>query len=181
MSGVSQNVLEALARALELDEAERAHLFDLARAAHPTPARPRRRQTKQRVRPDVQWTLDAIIGAAAFVGNERLDILASNQLGRALFSELYAAPARPVNNARFVFLDPQAEAFYGDWERVAASASRSCAGPRAATRPTATSQTSSASSQHTARRSAPAGPRTTSASTTPASSTSTIPSSASST
>ena len=119
MSGASESVLEALARALQLDDAERAHLFDLARAAQPTPARPRRRQTKQRVRPEVQWTLDAITGAAAFVGNERLDILAANQLGLALFSELYAAPARPVNTARFVFLDPRAEASYGDWDRVA--------------------------------------------------------------
>jgi hypothetical protein len=67
----------------------------------------------------VQWTLDAITGAAAFVGNSRLDILAANELGRALFSELYAAPARPVNNARFVFLDPRAGTFYGNWERVA--------------------------------------------------------------
>src|SRR5713226_8769798 len=119
MNGVSQSVLEALARALELDDAERAHLFDLARAAQPAIARPRRRLAKQGVRPEVQWTLDAITGAAAFVGNARLDILAANELGRALFSELYAAPARPVNNARFVFLDPRAEAFYGDWERVA--------------------------------------------------------------
>ena len=119
MSGVSQSVLEALARALELDDAERAHLFDLARAAQPTGAPPRRRRTKQRVRPDVEWTLDAITGAAAFVGNQRLDLLAANGLGRALFSELYAAPVRPVNNARFVFLDQRAETFYGDWERVA--------------------------------------------------------------
>jgi hypothetical protein len=119
MSGVSQSVLEALARALELDDAERAHLFDLARAAQPTGAPPRRRQAKPRVRPEVQWTLDAITGAAAFVGNQRLDILAANQLGHALFSELYATPARPVNNARFVFLDPRAETFYADWERVA--------------------------------------------------------------
>jgi transcriptional regulator with XRE-family HTH domain len=119
MSGASEGVLEALARALQLDDAERAHLFDLARAAQPTPVRPRRRQAKQRVRPEVQWTLDAITGAAAFVGNDRLDLLAANQLGRALFSELYAAPARPVNTARFVFLDPAAEAFFGDWDRVA--------------------------------------------------------------
>src|SRR2546429_6087587 len=118
-SGVSDSVLEALARALELDDAERAHLFDLARAAQPTVARPRRRRAKQRVRPEVQWTLEAITGAAAFVGNQRLDLLAANQLGRALFSELYAAPTRPVNNARFVFLDPRAEVFYADWERVA--------------------------------------------------------------
>lgn len=119
VSGVSQSVLEALARALELDDAERAHLFDLARAAQPTGAPPRRRRSKQRVRPEVQWTLDAITGAAAYVGNARLDLLAANELGRALFSELYDAPARPVNNARFVFLDPRAETFFGDWERVA--------------------------------------------------------------
>ena len=119
MSGVSQSVLEALARALELDGAERAHLFDLARAAQPAVARPRRRPARQRVRPEVQWTLDAITGAAAFVGNQRLDLLAANELGRALFSELYAAPARPVNTARFVFLDPRAEAYLGDWDRVA--------------------------------------------------------------
>jgi transcriptional regulator with XRE-family HTH domain len=118
-NGVSQGVLEALARALELNDAERAHLFDLATASQPTGARPRRRRAKQRIRPEVQWTLDAITGAAAFVGNDRLDLLAANQLGRALFSELYAAPARPVNSARFVFLDRRAEMFYDDWERVA--------------------------------------------------------------
>jgi len=119
MSGVSESVLEALARALELDDAERAHLFDLARAAQPTAARPRRRLAKQRARPEIQWTLDAITGAPAFVGNERLDLLAANQLGHALFSELYAGPSRPANHARFVFLDPRAEAFYGDWDRAA--------------------------------------------------------------
>jgi transcriptional regulator with XRE-family HTH domain len=119
MKGVSQAVLEALARALGLDDAERAHLFDLAHAAQPTGAGPRRRRVRPRVRPEVQWTLDAITGAAAFVGNDRLDLLAANELGRALFSELYAAPTRPVNSARFVFLDPRAVTFYDDWERVA--------------------------------------------------------------
>ena len=104
---------------MQLDDAERAHLIDLARAAHPMPARPRRRPAKHSVRPEVQWTLDAITGAAAFVGNDRLDILAANQLGRALYSELYDAPTRPVNTARFVFLDPRAEASYPEWDRVA--------------------------------------------------------------
>jgi transcriptional regulator with XRE-family HTH domain len=118
MNGVSESVLDALARALQLDEAERAHLFDLARAAHPTAHR-RRRPTKQRVRPSVQWILDAMTGAAAFVRNGRLDVLASNQLGRALYSEMYVAPARPVNTVRFVFLDPRARDFYVDWERAA--------------------------------------------------------------
>jgi transcriptional regulator with XRE-family HTH domain len=180
VSGASQSVLEALARALELDDAERAHLFDLARAAQPTGAPPRRRRTKQRVRPEVQWTLDAITGAAAFVGNQRLDRLAANDLGRALFSEIYAAPTRPVNSARFVFLDPRSESSTTTGTALPTGASRPCARRRAATRTTATSQTSSANSPHTATRSAPAGPRTTCASTRWASPTSTIPWSASS-
>jgi transcriptional regulator with XRE-family HTH domain len=131
MGGVSESVLDALAMALQLDDAERDHLFDLARAAHPTTTRPRRRPAKQRVRPEIQWTLDAITGAAAYVGNERLDILAMNRLGRALFSEMYAGPARPVNNARFVFLDPRSQSFYADWDRAAretAAILRSAAG-----------------------------------------------------
>jgi transcriptional regulator with XRE-family HTH domain len=131
MSGASESVLEALARALKLDDAERAHLFDLARAAQPTAARPRRRPAQPRIRPDIQWTLDAIAGAAAYVGNDRLDILASNELGRALFSEIHAAPARPANHGRFVFLDPRSRAFYPDWDRAAretAAILRSAAG-----------------------------------------------------
>ena len=119
MSGVSEGVLEALAGALRLDDAERAHLSDLARAAQPTGAPPRRRSPKPRIRPEIQWTLDAITGAAAYVGNDRLDILATNSLGRALFSELYATPTRPANFARFVFLDSRAETFYTDWDRAA--------------------------------------------------------------
>jgi transcriptional regulator with XRE-family HTH domain len=119
MSGASDGVLEALARALRLDDAERAHLFDLARAAKPTGARLRRRSAKPRIRPEVQWTLDAITGAAAYVSNERLDMLASNELGRALFSGVYTSPARPANHARFVFLDPRAKTFYADWDRAA--------------------------------------------------------------
>jgi transcriptional regulator with XRE-family HTH domain len=118
MSGVSEGVLEALARALQLDEAERAHLFDLARATQPTTSR-RRGPTKQRVRPAVQQILDAITGAAAFVRNDRLDILGGNALGFALYSEMFFGPVRPVNTARFVFLDPRAQAFYIDWERAA--------------------------------------------------------------
>ena len=118
LTGVSESVLEALARALQLDEAERAHLFDLARAAQPTTAR-RRRTKKQHVRPSVQRILDAMTGAPALVQNGRLDILAENQLGRALYSEMYRDPARPVNHARFIFLNGRAHGFYVDWERAA--------------------------------------------------------------
>jgi transcriptional regulator with XRE-family HTH domain len=118
MSGVSESVLEALARALQLDEAERSHLFDLARAAQTTTATRRRRPAKQRIRPGVQRILDAMTGAPAFVRNGRLDILAANQLGYALYS-VYASPGRPSNTARFVFLDPRARDFYSDWDVVA--------------------------------------------------------------
>jgi transcriptional regulator with XRE-family HTH domain len=119
ISGVSQGVLEALAAALQLDDAERAHLFDLARASQPTTMRPRRRPPKRRMRPELQWALDSMDGAAAFVGNERLDILAANHLGRALYSQLYEAPDQPVNTARFAFLDPRALTFFRDWDRAA--------------------------------------------------------------
>ena len=132
LSGVSDSVLQALAGALQLDDAERAHLFDLSRAAQPAMAgAPRRPPARRHVRPAVQQILDAITGAAAFVRNDRLDILAGNALGHALYSELLAAPARPVNSARFVFLDPRARAFYLDWERAArdvVSVLRSAAG-----------------------------------------------------
>jgi transcriptional regulator with XRE-family HTH domain len=119
MHGVSQGVLEALARALQLDDAERSHLFDLARAAQPSVSPPRRRPARQRIRPSVQHLLDAITGAAAFVRNGRLDFLAANALGRALYSELFAGPSQPPNSARFIFLEPAARDFYVDWEKAA--------------------------------------------------------------
>jgi transcriptional regulator with XRE-family HTH domain len=120
LTGVSESVLEALARALQLDDAERAHLVDLARAAGPTTPARRRRSRKARVRPEVQWTIDAMTGAAACVLNGRLEVLGANDLGRALFSELYSNPARPVSTPRFVFLDPRAREFFADWDRAAA-------------------------------------------------------------
>jgi transcriptional regulator with XRE-family HTH domain len=116
--GVSDSVLEALARALQLDEAERAHLFDLARAAHPA-APARRRPARQQVQPVVQQALDAMTGAPAYVRNGRSDILAANQLGRALFAPVFDTPARPANTARFVFVDPRADSFFAEWDRVA--------------------------------------------------------------
>jgi transcriptional regulator with XRE-family HTH domain len=118
MSGVSEGVLEALARALQLDDAERAHLFDLARAAG-TMAKRRRRSAPKQIRPGVQRLLDAITGAPAIVQNGRLDILGANQLGRALYSELFRDPTRPHNHARFAFLNPVAHDLYPDWERGA--------------------------------------------------------------
>jgi transcriptional regulator with XRE-family HTH domain len=117
--GVSDSVLDALAKALQLDEAERLHLFDLTRAAQPTTTPRRRRPANQQVRPSVQYILDAITGAAAFVRNDRLDILAANTLGSALYSELFARQGRPANIARFIFLDPRSQDFYPDWNKAA--------------------------------------------------------------
>jgi len=120
LSGVSETVLEALARALQLDDAERAHLFDLARATQTTP-RPRRRPARRAVRPSVQRVLDAVT-APAFVRNGRMDILAANPLGRALYSQHFDSPHGPANSARFIFLDQRAPDFYVDWEQVATDA-----------------------------------------------------------
>jgi transcriptional regulator with XRE-family HTH domain len=118
LGGASESVLDALASALRLDEAERAHLYDLARASQPS-ARQRRRSGKQNVRPSVQWMLDSMTGAVAIAENGRLDVLAINRLGRAFYSHLFDGSRRPVNFARYVFLDPRAKEFFADWERAA--------------------------------------------------------------
>jgi transcriptional regulator with XRE-family HTH domain len=116
--GVSDIVLDNLARALRLDEAERAHLYDLARAAN-NGARAPRRPARQQVRPAVQRLLDAMTMAPVYVRNGRMDVLAANRLGRALFAPLFGSPAKPTNLARFIFLDPAAAEFYQEWDRLA--------------------------------------------------------------
>ncbi len=118
LTGVSDGVLDALGRALHFDEAERAHLYDLAHNATPT-VRDRQRSTPQSVRANVQRLLDAMTDAPAVVVNGRTDVLAANQLGRALFGVVFAGPMRPPNFARFNFLDPRARDFWGDWDRIA--------------------------------------------------------------
>jgi transcriptional regulator with XRE-family HTH domain len=118
LAGVSDEVLEAIAHALRLDEAETAHLFALARAAQPGPARRRRPAPPQQVRPGLQRFLDAITGAPAWVRNERMDFVAANAVGRALYAPILADPVRPANSARFVFLNPDARSFYPDWDKV---------------------------------------------------------------
>ena len=118
LSGASDSVLEALARALQLDDAETAHLFDLARAATSVP-RVRRKRSPLTVRPSVQRVIDAITTAPAWVRNDRGDVLAANELGRVLYMEMMAEPVTPPNSARFTFLNPKAREFFRDWERSA--------------------------------------------------------------
>jgi transcriptional regulator with XRE-family HTH domain len=120
LTGVSDSVLESVARALQLDDAERAHLFDLARAANASPASRVRRPAPPRIRPGLQQLLDAMTGAAALVGNARGDTVAANRLGRALYAPMFDGPARG-NGARFIFLDPRSGDFYPDWEQGAHS------------------------------------------------------------
>lgn len=122
LTGVSESVLGALAATLQLDEAERAHLADLARAANTDLAKQARtrRAPRRQVRPEVQRILDSMDSVPAMVRNDRRDVLATNTLGGALYSELFSDPMRPVNIARFTFLDPRAQEFFLDWPGVAA-------------------------------------------------------------
>ncbi|MDH6293067.1 helix-turn-helix transcriptional regulator [Rhodococcus opacus] len=119
LTGVSDSVLDALARALQLDEAEHAHLYDLAHAANTTPRTRRRPAPQQQVRSSVQRILDGMTALPAIVMNARLDLLSANRLGYALYVPAYADPVRPVNLARFCFLDPQARAIYPKWDDAA--------------------------------------------------------------
>jgi transcriptional regulator with XRE-family HTH domain len=119
IAGASSSVLDAIARALQLDDTERRHLFDLARAADgiPLSGRPRRRVSKTAVnRPSLQWALDTITGGIAFVRNQHQDLLATNELGRAFYAPLIGDGGRTPNLARFQFLDPASRDFYPDWD-----------------------------------------------------------------
>jgi transcriptional regulator with XRE-family HTH domain len=115
LRGVSEAVLEALARALRLTEAERGHLYDLARTANAA-AGTRRRAVPQQIRPGVQRILDSIT-APALVSNARMDYLAANRLGRALYAPLFDSPvgtnAAPLPAAR-----PRGPDFYPNWDQA---------------------------------------------------------------
>lgn len=122
IAGASTGVLDALARALQLDETERAHLLDLARAADgiPTSGRPRRRTPgKAASRPSLQWALEAIKDGIAFVRDPQQNLLATNALGRAFYAPVIGDGGRVPNLARFQFLDPASREFYPDWDLFA--------------------------------------------------------------
>jgi transcriptional regulator with XRE-family HTH domain len=118
LSGVSDEVLDSIAHALRLDEAETAYLFALARAAQPGPARRKRAARPQELRPSLQRLMD-MTGAPTLIHNERLDFVAANALGRALYAPVLADHVQPANSARFMFLNPEAHTFFPDWEQNA--------------------------------------------------------------
>ena len=118
--GVSEEVLDGITRALQLDEADRMHLFDLARAANTSPARRVSRSgSQERVRPVIQRILGSLVGVPAFVQSARLDVLAANRLGEAFYAPQFEDLVRPVNGARFVFLNPRAREFFVEWDTIA--------------------------------------------------------------
>lgn len=122
IAGASASVLEAIAQALRLDDTERAHLFDLARAADGVPAsgRARRRAgTRSLARPSLGWLLASITDGIAFIRNPQQDLLATNALGRVFYAPLIGDGGRTPNLARFQFLDPAAHDFYPDWDSFA--------------------------------------------------------------
>ncbi|MFS4105720.1 helix-turn-helix transcriptional regulator [Streptomyces sp. PD-S100-1] len=122
ISGVSEDVLEAVARALLLDEDERAYLLELARAARPARRGSHRRKDVE-IPPPVQWMVDSMTMAPAFVRTGRLDIVASNALCRALYSPMFDSDTTGdrgcANFPRYFFLDPGSREFFADWEEGA--------------------------------------------------------------
>ncbi|MGX1540954.1 helix-turn-helix transcriptional regulator [Streptomyces adustus] len=122
LAGASPAVLESLARALQLDDAERAHLLNLAHTADGSDAltRPRRRSARAWTpHPSLQWVLDAVTAGPAFVRNGRMDLIATNQLARIFYDDIYAVAGNQANLARFQFLDPASRRFYPDWDQAA--------------------------------------------------------------
>src|SRR3954447_8588324 len=120
VGGASDSVLNAVAHALRLDDAERLHLFDLARPE----AAARLASSRGSIRPSVQRTLDAFTGGMALVRNRRWDYLAANTLGRAVYAEVFDGRTGPPNHVRYVFLDERARAFFDDWAAVAHDTAR---------------------------------------------------------
>lgn len=119
LAGVSESVLASLVRALQLDDVEESHLRDLIKASD-TAIRPERRRTgSSRLRPSVHRMLEAMEDLPAIVQNGRLDIIAANRMGRALYFDHFDTPGVAPNHARFIFLDPRGRQFAPRWERAA--------------------------------------------------------------
>ncbi len=118
LRGVSDSVLDSLARALQLDEAERAHLLDLAKAAAPTRASGTR-SSRAGVRPSIERILAGMTGTPAYVRNAKMEIIAANSLCLALYTGILSPATMPLNLARFMFLDPRSKDFFVEWETIA--------------------------------------------------------------
>lgn len=119
LSGASESVLDAVARALRLDDVERAHLFDLAQQTAPSgPRRAPRSKAPSELRPAV-YAILAGLTIPGYVRTSRMDIVAANELCRALYGGALDAERLPLNLARYLFLDPHSRGFFTDWDHVA--------------------------------------------------------------
>lgn len=116
-TAISDSVLDGIAHALHLDDAEQAHLRTLA--GTPSGRLPRRPPARRRVRPSIQRVLDAMPLTPAFVLSPRTDILATNTLGRAVNQPLHESQGEHVNHARYLFLDRRSAEFWRDWAKIA--------------------------------------------------------------
>lgn len=119
LRGVSDSVLDALSRSLQLDEAERAHLLDLAKAAAPARVAGSRRARAELLRPSIERILAGMTGTPAYVRNSRMDVLAANSLCFALYNGIFSPATLPVNLARLMFLDERSRDFFVEWETIA--------------------------------------------------------------
>lgn len=116
VGSVSESVLDGVVHALQLDEAERDHLYRLVHTA--STRRPTRRTpSRKRIRPTIQRMLD-LMPMPAYVRNGRFDVLAANDLGRGLYSPLYDSLGEAPNSARYLFLIPDASEFFVDFDKA---------------------------------------------------------------
>ncbi|WP_033342712.1 helix-turn-helix transcriptional regulator [Catenuloplanes japonicus] len=118
----SPQVLDAIARALQLDETERRHLHRLAGTEPRT--RLTARPEPDHASPGLLQLLDAMPTVPAMIIGRRKDILAWNPLGHALYAghlpvDAPASPATRPNVARLAFLDPEFRALFADWDAKA--------------------------------------------------------------
>ena len=120
LAGASPSVLEAVARALQLDDAERQHLLDLARNSDATPRGERRpNRPAATPRPAILAILTAMTGIPAYARSPRMEIVAANELCQALYGGALDDERLPLNLARYLFLDPHSRGFFLDWDAVA--------------------------------------------------------------
>jgi len=119
-TGVSPAVLDGLARALQLDDLETEHLRRLLLTADsPSPRRRPPTAKRQQTHPALQQLLDAMTTVPAIAQNGRYELVASNALGQALYSEVLEQAQKPPSFPWYVFLDPRSQRFYRDWNEAA--------------------------------------------------------------
>jgi transcriptional regulator with XRE-family HTH domain len=116
LRGVSDNVLNSVARALCMEQQERRYLFALARAAGSAGDRAARRSPAPVLRAGIRAVVDGLTGIPVTVSDSRMQMIATNALGRALYAPLFDTPGEVANHAKFMFLDPRARRFWVDWE-----------------------------------------------------------------